>query len=304
MSKISNAELHKLISEFKSDFNIKCDTMTKANEDGNKILAEKIDSFSERLDKFDQRLDKIDETNVVYSKKFEELESQIEEVDAKIDEGINSVVHRVSTLEGQIHRCQEVEFPETIRVLREENAQLKDELKEEIENSTNRQLRRTLIFRNIPETKDYESYMEVKTLLAQVVSTNTDIVIQEVLDGIERAHREPKRADGTRNGKRKIFAAFLNWELAQRIIDEFRKRCIGDRTFQIYVDQMYGPLTTQRRNLAFESRKKLKEQGVITGGYVEFPAKLMVNIAGDIGEDGKKKYRLHTNFSTQKIEKQ
>ena len=67
---------------------------------------------------------------------------------------------------------------------------------------------------------------------------------------------------------------------------------------------MYSPLTTQRRNLAFESRKRFKEQGVITGGYVEFPAKLMVNIAGDIGEDGKKKYRLYTNFSTQKIKKQ
>ena len=67
---------------------------------------------------------------------------------------------------------------------------------------------------------------------------------------------------------------------------------------------MYAPLTTQRRNLAYGTRKKLKAEGVITSGYVEFPAKLMVNIAGDRGEDGKKQYRLHTNFSSVKIEKQ
>ena len=31
------------------------------------------------------------------------------------------------------------------------------------------------------------------------------------MDGIERAHCEPKRAGGSRNGKRKIFAAFLKY---------------------------------------------------------------------------------------------
>ena len=169
--------------------------------------------------------------------------------------------------------------------------------------TVNRQLRRTLIFRNIPDTKDIESYAEVKTILAGVISSNSEISNQEALEGIERAHREPKKADGTRNGKRNIYAAFLSWELAQRIVDEFRRRCIADRSFQIFVDQMYGPLTTQRRKLAYDMRKNLKEQGVISGGYVDYPARLMVNIVGDLGVDGKKKYRLHTNFSAHKVEK-
>ena len=299
MSKITNAELYKLITDFKTDFSA-----------SNKSLSDKIDGFGDRLDKLDQRLDKIEENNVVHARKFKEVDGRIDEVDGRIDEvdqkateGINSLVQRVSTLEGQLHQYKEIEIPAEIQSLRDENHKLKADLNEEIENSTNRQLRRTLIFRNIAETKDIETYAEVKTILADVISSNTQIPNQVALQGIERAHRETKRTDGSRNGKRNIYAAFHSWELAQRIIEEFRRKCIADRSFQIYVDQMYGPLTTQRRKLAYDMRKNLKDQGIITGGYVDFPARLMVNIAGDVDFDGKKKYKLHTNFSGHKVEK-
>ena len=180
-----------------------------------------------------------------------------------------------------------------------ENKKLKDEL----ENRTNRQLRRTLIFKNIPERKDDETYAEVKTLLAEIIDSHTEISKEEALAGIERAHREAKRDGGLRQGKRKIFVAFLNWELPQKILDEFRKKCIADRAFDIYVEQMYGPLTSLRRNLAFQQRKSLKEQGAITSGFVAFPARLMVNIPGDVDMNGKKVYRLHHNFSFDKVQK-
>ena len=292
MSKVTNAELHKLIADFKTEYN-----------EGNKALSDKIDIFGGRLDNLDQRLDRIEENLVVHSRKFEEINEKIDEVDLKATDGINGLIQRVSKLENDLQHCQQIEIPAEMNKLREENAKLKDEIQEELENTNNRQLRRTLVFKNIPETKDFETYAEVKGILAETISSSTNISGQEVVEGIERAHREPKRAGGSRNGKRKIFAAFLNWELAQRVLEEFRQRCIADRTFDIYVEQMYGPLTTQRRNRAYEMRKRLKEQGIITSGYVEFPAKLMVNIAGDIGDDGKKQYKLHTNFSAHKIEK-
>ena len=148
---------------------------------------------------------------------------------------------------------QNIEIPEQARQLRSED----DELREEIENRTNRQLRRTLVFKNIPETKDDESYQEVKALLAKTISEVTDISEQEAFAGIERAHREAKRDGGYRQGKRKIFAAFLNWDLPQTIIDQFRKKNIADRSLKIYAEQMYGPLTSLRRNLAFQTRKAL-----------------------------------------------
>ena len=176
-------------------------------------------------------------------------------------------------------------------------------MKEELESRTNRQMRRTLVFRNIPERKDDESYAEVKVLLGEIISSYTNIPKEEAISGIERAHREAKRDGSPRQGKRKIFAAFLNWELPQSILDQFKKRSINDRAFDIYVDQMYGPLTTARRNLAFQTRKQLKESGAITSGFVDFPAKLMVNHAGDIDRNGKKIYKPHTNFSSYKIER-
>ena len=165
-------------------------------------------------------------------------------------------------------------------------------------------MRRTLVFKNIPEQKADESYAEVKALLADVISTHTDIDRNECLAGIERAHRESKRNGARRQGKRKIFVAFLNWELPQHVLQEFRKKSIANKEFDIYVDQMYGPLTSKRRNLAFQKRKSLKQGGLITSAYVAFPARLMVNAPGDVDENGKKRYREHTNFSQYKIEEE
>ena len=156
------------------------------------------------------------------------------------------------------------------------------------------------------ETKDDESYaeVEVKALLGDIISSYTVISKEEALAGIERAHREAKREGGNRQGKRRIFVAFLNWELPQKILDEFRKKSINDRNFDYYVDQMYGPLTTMRRNLAFQTRKTLKEDGAITNAYVGFPAKLMVHVPGDVNRNtGKKIYRCHTDFSETKVER-
>jgi hypothetical protein len=39
----------------------------------------------------------------------------------------------------------------------------------------------------------------------------------------------------------------------------------------------------------------------ILGGYIDFPAKLMV-YEGNLDGNGKKKYRLHINFSSHKVE--
>ena len=292
---VTNAELFKLITDFKDEMKLKCEGIKKANEEGIKILADDING---RLDRLDQRLDTIDETHLAHAKKLEEIDERIEEVDAKTTEGLTSAINRISKLETQIQHL-EIELPNQIRQLCLEN----DYLREELENRTNRQLRRTLIFKNIPETKDDESYAEVKALLAKIISTHTEITNAEALAGIERAHRESKKRDGVREGRRKIFVAFLNWELPQLILNEFRKKRINDPTFDIYAEQMYGPMTSQRRNLAFQARKKLKEEGSIVSGYVAFPARLMVNLPGEVDRMGKKYYKLHENFSDHEVER-
>ena len=298
MPTVTNAELHKLITQFQEDLNSKVDRMSRENTEANKVIADKIDSFGERLDRFDQRLDRIDGDHLVHAQKFEQIEAKFDDVDLKFTNNIAGVFTRLAEVEKQLRR-QESETADELKNLKLEN----DRIKEELENRTNRQLRQTLIFKNIPETKNDESYADVKNLLADVISTYTDITKDDAFAGIVRAHREAKREESTREGKRKIFAAFIDWELPQKILEQFRKKCIEDRTFKYYADQMYGPMTSIRRNLAFERRKKLKDEGAITSAFVAFPAKLLVNLPGDVDIHGKKVYKLHTDFSLHKVER-
>ena len=49
--------------------------------------------------------------------------------------------------------------------------------------------------------------------------------------------------------------------------------------------------------MALKLRKELKDQGVIAGGYIGFPAKLFVHHRGNVDGDGRKIYTFHTDFS-------
>ena len=52
----------------------------------------------------------------------------------------------------------------------------------------------------------------------------------------------------------------------------------------------FSPPVTARRNDAMLERQTLLQRKLITGGYVEYPAKLMVKLAGQA------KYTLHKEF--------
>ena len=75
-----------------------------------------------------------------------------------------------------------------------------------------------------------------------------------------------------------------------------------ENNFNLYAEQMYGPRTTKRQGKAMELRKKLKEDGVISGGFVNFPAKLFVNYVGHVDADGKKVYKFHSDLSRAEID--
>ena len=314
---VSNAELLKLITEFKQEQSTRHETSTKANED----LNAKLDKFGEKFDAINERLDKLEEINITVEQKLEQLEGNIAGVDAQRANDVLALHNRIAEVERRL-QTQETDIPRNITALDnrittqatevtaiDNRLQTQEvevpreigDLKELIESRTNRQLRKTVIFKNIEETKADESYEEVKELLARTISDNTDLPYDQVFNGIDRAHREAPRRDGSRQGKRLIYCAFLYWELSQQVIDKLRVVCIRDRTFKISADQMYGPITSRRRNLAFQKRKELIEQGVITSAYVNFPAKLMVNLPGDVGPDGRKVYKLHTNFSSHNV---
>ena len=261
-----------------------------STESGKTELSGKIDGISARLDGYDAKLDVID-------RKVQSTDDRLGNLHAEVGN------------QGDIARAKFEEMAKKIADLEEKVAVLDnvqdeiDHLAEKVEDRTNRQLRETLIFKNIPEDGDEESYQQSKELIATTISTHCeDITYEYALSQVKRAHREQNRYEGDhiRAGKRFIFAALHSWDLCQLVIETFREKNINDPLFTIHADQKYGPLTTKRRQLAFLQRKQLKDAGTITSGYVSFPAKLMVNFPGELNR-GKKIYKLHTNFSRVKI---
>ena len=299
MAKVSNAQLQQQLESFSERFEEMMKSLTTTTNDAKTELAAKIDGINVRLDSYDTRFNKLEESVQHTDNRLGELAAQLENGDLIVSQKFNLLTSRIVALEQQVQELEGVskrvgeleELPNTV-----------DQLREEIENRTNRSLRETLVFKNIPEEEGENSYKETKELLATTINRHCPEITYEVaLNQIKRAHRERNRNfddyEQSRQGKRIIYAAFHSWDLCQKIIESFRVKCIKDRNFNISVDQKYGPLTTKRRQKAFLERKKLKEEGVIASGYVAFPAKLMINLPGDVDGENKKVYKLHTNFS-------
>ena len=124
---------------------------------------------------------------------------------------------------------------------------MSDQVKERSENleeRSNRQLRETLVFKNILENGGgEETYKETKELLATTISEICpDVSYDESLRQIKRAHRESGHRrndeDHPRAGKRIIYAAFHSWDLCQKVIETFRQKCIQDWNFTIVADHL------------------------------------------------------------------
>ena len=164
----------------------------------------------------------------------------------------------------------------------------KNEIEERVEERTNRQMRKTLVFRGIPERAGEKTWQDTDELLAKTLAdVCDDINHDEASDLIDRCHRQgdPKYyRDAART--RPVVAAMMNWKDCEHIITAFRSSNTGIR-----VDYKYGPRTTRRRNLALQHRMELKRKGELDQGYVKYPAKLMGKKRGD------KEYKLVKDFS-------
>ena len=183
--------------------------------------------------------------------------------------------------------------------LKEENIKLKKNVTNEssnvkqnenrIEDRTNRQLRKTLVFHNIPEL-EAETWDQTEKLVAEAIADVCDIDVKEAAENLERVHRSAPNPRYKGTAPRKIFAALYDWKFSERCKSEFKSKNISQST-KIICEQMYGPLTRARRDLAMKERKRLKENNKIISGYVDFPAKLMAKSK----KDGK--YELVKDFS-------
>ena len=177
------------------------------------------------------------------------------------------------------------------------NGRIIKSLEHKLEDSINRQCRKTLVFKGVKEERD-ESWQMTEQILAKKISeaSNGETSEQTAKRMIERAHRS--RPNRFKKGSRDIYAAFYDWKDTEYVQQLFTTKNIKDRKFKIYCEQKYGSITTARRNMALMARKTLKENGEIASGYIAYPAKLMVKYPG---EKRDAKFTLREDFSNTEI---
>jgi len=172
-------------------------------------------------------------------------------------------------------------------------------LEEKVEERTNRQLRKTIVIKGVPEKpKDQtpETWEESRVKIAnEIAKVCTDVSEDDAYMMIERAHRSSPNPHYTGNDPRPIFAAVAFWPDTVKITDAFRAKNIEDKHHKVKVDYKYGPLTTKRRSLAMQERRKMKDNREIVSAFVAYPARLMVKRPGET------KYSLAKDFSKVKV---
>ena len=201
------------------------------------------------------------------------------------DETITNLVIKTQKLEAELYDKNGV-----IDGLRTEIGELRGEMKKlhsEVDDQINRNMRNNIIIKDLPEVNSDDEREDTRQLVITTLADMSDGKYSEdYLDQyIDRAHRGKKLRDGERRGPRHVYVKFLSSQLVDDFVLFARS---SDGTIRI--DKQYSKPVTDRRNLAFMERKTLKRQKTIVGGYVEFPAKLMVKFPGQ------KKYTLHKEF--------
>lgn len=277
-------ELQSALDSFKLTIVESIDEHKKISEQNTKNLITRIDTIVNKIGSIEEKVTSLAGDVDVLTTRVESDKNILDDKIQALQQQVMSLTNKVAVLESLPAKVQQQ------RELTEER--------------TNRQLRETLVFKNVPEGEE-KTYADTKKILSQLISQHCDLPMEVVSKEIKRAHRETKRRNNdnfSRNGKRHIFAAFHSWDLTQKIIEDFKKKNFQDNTFKIYAEQKFGPLTSKRRSLALAQRKELKEVGAISGGYVSFPAKLFVNFTGQVNSEGKKIYTLHSDFSKHEID--
>ena len=206
--------------------------------------------------------------------------------------------------------------------LKDENINLKAQLKnatneqektlEIIEENKNRQLRKTLVFKGIPEKtfrdesalnadgtpkSRSENWDDTASILAETIAKALeDTTYDDAFNMVERCHRGAVNSRYKGTAPRPIFAAFLDWRDSERVKEAFRKNNANNNSnTKVFCENKFGPRTTVRRNLALKERKQLIENGQISNGYISHPARLMAR------ETRGGKYKLWRDFSKEPV---
>jgi hypothetical protein len=209
-----------------------------------------------------------------FEKRLEILSLELKDTQNTLSITYDMVINNekeILTLKNQL-----ISLQNDIKHVKENNKNFKqtqESLDLKIEDQTNRSMRNTLIFRGIKEDLN-ENWPTTENKLIKVLIDHAKIHPQKAVRMVERAHRGKKTHN---NSPAHIFAKFYDWKDSQYVIQAFqstnKSKYMG---MNVFVNQMYSPTLTARRNDALLTRKQLKASKEIISGYIAYPATLMI----------------------------
>ena len=241
------------------------------------LLESKFSRLEVRINSLDHRISNLEDK---LTENQEELKKVIQEVDVKAQNALdlckaNAILisDNTETIEGKGHELEMLKE----KVNQQQEALIS--LQEELEDTRNRGMRKTLIFRGIKQGGKNEAWDESKRkLAAEIKKVMPDIEVDTISSKIERAHRG-KESVGENNSKSEqlpIIAKFTDWTFSEQVKTAFIKASKSSNSRPIFVSQMYTKALTSRRNNAMKRRMELKKENKNVQGYVKYPAILMI----------------------------
>ena len=268
-----------------------------------------------------QDQDPFEELKLIINKQNDEINQRLNKLD-KLESDINEIKNDIATkfaiTEQKAQEAIEIAKENETRINEyEKNHELLDvkvdaiekdtksrieALQEEIDELRNRGMRKTLIFRNIPE-EGVESWTQTKLVLAREIiktykpdSINNDALIKEVVANIDRAHRisgQPQAQDKiNKTYYRPIVAEFCTWTYSEKIKDLFIKaKSEEDKTRRVFVSQLVTTSIAKRQKQALIKRAEVLKENKNLLMFVKYPAVLMSKTKGT-----NEKYKPYEEF--------
>ena len=250
------------------------------------LIKTKFSRMEVRLNSVDCRLNSVDNQISLFESKLkqnqEDLKKFIKEVELKAQNAfelskangilISEKLEKVGSQEHEIELLKE-----TIK----EQQEAISSLREDLEDTQNRGMRKTLIFRNIRQESNRETWEDTKDLLVREINkVMSDVDTEYISSKIERAHRGRENNENSDSNRiLPIFAKFTDWSFSEKTKTSFIKAAKNSNS-KVYVAQMYTSSLTKRRNKAMQKRIDLKKENKNMQAYVRYPAILMVKYEG------------------------
>ena len=232
-------------------------------------------------DRFDSLEARIVSVEDEINKHLEQFIDMIKDIEQKANSALSLATSNSKVIAENTERISSQQFDYQSLVERIEALETKNkELTDELEDSKNRSMRKTLVFRNIRQPQQRESWDQTKQTLAnEILNVMPELDKDYIISKIERAHRAKGNNYGT---ILPVIAKFSDWTFSEQVKSSFI-RAAKDKKDEtpIIVSQMYSAALTKRCNNAMIKQKELRKDDHRIQAYVKYPAVLMVKYPGE-----------------------